>query len=187
MGFEDRGPQPGAADDGGEAQLVPTGHEDPGCSVKRVDGARVVGFIPRLRPEAGDPNDTEPAEDVPVEVGGRVAEGGRGADHDDVGLPATRQLDKPGEDDPLAELVLGPADDHDGTNRTTIGRWSKAYRAGGVGHLTSVYRRPNWAEQRIFADCYMLDVTSSDERLGRGRALVGIGARRSGLSVDHPL
>ena len=75
-------------------------------------GLGVVGLLALLGPQAGHAADPEPGEELPVELGGLVAERGGGRDHDDVAVGAARELREPREDHLVAELVLGAADHH---------------------------------------------------------------------------
>ena len=64
----------------------------------------------------------EAGEDLAVALAGHEAERRRGRDDDDDAVGAAREVAEPVQDDPIADLVLGPADDHDASRRSRRGR-----------------------------------------------------------------
>ena len=81
------------------------------------DGRLVVGLLARDCVERADTGRAELGEDLPIPCAGLRSERGRRADDDDRGVGSAGERDEPAEDDPVADLVLGAADDDDGPVR----------------------------------------------------------------------
>src|SRR5207253_9545973 len=94
VGVENSRPQLGAADYGREAKLIAACHEDTGRVLEGVDGSWIVGLLTGFGTQAGDFGDPDPTKDMAVEVGRRIAERGRGADHHNVSLVTAGELNE---------------------------------------------------------------------------------------------
>ena len=94
MGVENGGAQLRAADHRREAKLIATRHEDSGRVFQGVDGLGMVRLFAGFRPHTGHFDDPDPAKDMAIKVGRRIAEGGRGADDPNVSLGAAGELDE---------------------------------------------------------------------------------------------
>ena len=97
----------------GEPELVPTRHEDAG----RIADGGGVGLVVGLRSGHGmqgsHSRDAQFAEDLSVAFARFHAHGRRRRDDRDRGVLTTGKGDEAAEDDPIADLVLGAADDDD--------------------------------------------------------------------------
>ena len=90
----------------------------------------VVGLWAGHRVERTDPRRAEFAEDLSVPLARFHAHRRRGRDHRDGGVLTTGEGDEAAEDDPIADLVLGPSDDDDGSVRHRLGNPDRAAMIG---------------------------------------------------------
>ena len=106
---------------GRQLQLVAAGHEDAGRLAHGLDQVGVVGLLAALGPDGHDLAGAQPPEEGVVHLDDLVAERGRGRDQGDAGVGAAAGRDELLEDRALAELVLGPADDQEGSGPGGVG------------------------------------------------------------------
>ena len=111
--IEDRVRQARPTDRRGQSELVAAGQEDPGGIAHRPRRGLVVGLRPRHGVERPDRRDAELREDLAVAFAGQRTERTRRRDHGNGRVAAAGERDESVEDDPIPDLVLGPADDDD--------------------------------------------------------------------------
>jgi hypothetical protein len=120
---DDRVAERGAADDGGELELVAAGHEDPRDVVERRDQGGVVGLLAALRAHGHDVRSPLATEEGVVHLGDLGTQRRRGGDHRDPRLLTPAPGHELLQDGAPPQLVLGAADDHQGSlgHRSTLG------------------------------------------------------------------
>src|SRR5262249_31752783 len=153
---------------------------DPGGLLEPADQLLVDGLLAALGPHRDHLGGPLGMEDRVVEVDDLLTEAGRGGDHGDPGVGATRGRHELLEDPTLAELVLRAADDHEWSPghaphpRTSSG--AGRVRATLSGVKTLVVIRHGKAEQsgpsdfeRQLTDRGVVDATEAGQWLaGRG-------------------
>ena len=107
--------------------------------VEELDGARALS-------REGDAEMREMAKE---ELPRLEAERRRGGDHDDDRIRAARERDEPVEDDAVANLVLGPADDHD----RSVGQLATAASGWHVGREDTERRETAGATRSSRSGC----------------------------------
>ena len=139
----------GAAEDGGQAQLVATGEEDAAGLGQACQPAFLLAVAAGVEVQHFDPWHAHATEQLLVAWTG-VLEPAGGRDDRDVGLAAAAQFDETLQDARVGVLVLGTADRDDPATLVPVDglawhRWLRCFRCLGWGRIR---RRPAAAPRR---------------------------------------
>jgi hypothetical protein len=119
----------GAADHGGDAQLVAAGEEQAAGLLDALQAVALLAIATGVEVDGRDPAGAEFAEDALVTRPG-IGQPAGGGDHHDVGLVAAAQFDEAAQDARVVLLFLRPADRNDPAALIAVGHFAWAHFFG---------------------------------------------------------